>query len=151
MTLLKVKNLLYYKSIFSNGYNNTSGNSNSVTFRLEGSIPIFNSGRIDSEINQAKINYKAQKESTLLVKRLIEQEIALAWSNVLVSKASIEARKRQVEASSLAYDGVVVEEKLGTRTTLDVINAEQSLLDARTLASAEREHICKVFFISRYW
>ena len=77
-----------------------------------------------------------------MVKRLVEQEIALAWSNVLVSKASIEARKRQVEASSLAYDGVVVEEKLGTRTTLDVINAEQSLLDVRTqLASAEREHI----------
>ena len=134
--------LISFKSIFSNGYNSSSGNSNSVTFRLEGSIPIFNSGRIDNEINQAKINYKAQKESTLLVKRLVEQEIALAWSNVLVSKASIEARKRQVEASSLAYDGVVVEEKLGTRTTLDVINAEQSLLDARTqLASAEREHI----------
>ena len=133
--------LISFKSIFSNGYNSSSGNSNSVTFRLEGSIPIFNSGRIDSEINQAKINYKAQKESTLLVKRLVEQEIALAWSNVLVSKASIEARKRQVEASSLAYDGVVVEEKLGTRTTLDVINAEQNLLDARTqLASAEREH-----------
>jgi TolC family type I secretion outer membrane protein len=132
--------LINFKSIFSNGYNSSSGNSNSLTFRLEGSIPIFNSGRIDSEINQAKINYKAQKESTLLVKRLVEQEIALAWSNVLVSKASIEARKRQVEASSLAYDGVVVEEKLGTRTTLDVINAEQSLLDARTqLASAERE------------
>ena len=74
-----------------------------------------------------------------MVKRLVEQEIALAWSNVLVSKASIEARKRQVEASSL-YDGVVVEEKLGTRTTLDVINAEQSLLDANQLASAEREH-----------
>ena len=133
--------LISFKSIFSNGYNSSSGNSNSVTFRLEGSIPIFNSGRIDSEINQAKINYKAQKESTLLVKRLVEQEIALAWSNVLVSQASIEARKRQVEASSLAYDGVVVEEKLGTRTTLDVINAEQNLLDARTqLASAEREH-----------
>ena len=72
---------------------------------------------------------------------MVEQEIALAWSNVLVSESSIEARKRQVEASSLAYEGVVVEEKLGTRTTLDVINAEQNLLDARTqLASAEREH-----------
>lgn len=132
--------LVSFKSIFSNGYSSSSGNNNSVTFRLEGSIPIFNSGKIDSQIDQAKINYKAQKESTLLVKRLVEQDIALAWSNVLVSKASIEARKRQVEASSLAYDGVVVEEKLGTRTTLDVINAEQSLLDARTqLASAERE------------
>ena len=132
--------LINFKSIFSNGYSSSSGNNNSVTFRLEGSIPIFNSGKIDSEIKQAKINYKAQKESTLLIKRLVEQDIALAWSNVLVSEASIEARKRQVESSSLAYDGVVVEEKLGTRTTLDVINAEQSLLDARTqLASAERE------------
>ena len=132
--------LVSFKSIFSNGYSSSSGNNNSVTFRLEGSIPIFNSGKIDNQIEQAKINYKAQKESTFLVKRFVEQDIALAWSNVLVSKASIDARKRQVEASSLAYDGVVVEEKLGTRTTLDVINAEQSLLDARTqLASAERE------------
>ncbi|MFL2801584.1 MAG: TolC family outer membrane protein [Paracoccaceae bacterium] len=138
--------LINFKSIFSNGYSSSSGNNNSVTFRLEGSLPIFSSGKIENEISQAKINYKAQKESSLLVKRLVEQDIALAWSNVLVSKASIEARKRQVEASSLAYDGVLVEEKLGTRTTLDVINAEQSLLDARTqLASAERELIYAKF------
>ena len=138
--------LLSFKSIFSNAYSSSSGNNNSLTLRLEGSLPIFSSGKIENEIIQAKINYKAQKESSLLVKRLVEQDIALAWSNVLVSKASIEARKRQVEASSLAYDGVLVEEKLGTRTTLDVINAEQSLLDARTqLASAERELIYAKF------
>ena len=134
------------RSILSHSYNNITGNNNSVSLRLEGSIPIFNSGKINNEIDQAKINYRAQKESSLLVKRLIEQEIALAWSNVLVSESSIEARKRQVEASKLAYEGVVVEEKLGTRTTLDVINAEQSLLNARTqLASAEREHIYAKF------
>ena len=81
------------------------------------------------------------KEYSKKIPLLVEHDITLAWSNVLVSKSSIEARKRQVEALTLAYDGVVVEEKLGTRTTLDVINAEQSLLDARTqLASAEREH-----------
>ena len=129
------------KSIFSNGYSSLSGNNNSLTFRLEGSVPIFNSGKIKNEIEQAEINFKAQKENSLIIKRLVEHDITLAWSNVLVSKSSIEARKRQVEALTLAYDGVVVEEKLGTRTTLDVINAEQSLLDARTqLASAEREH-----------
>ena len=38
--------LISFKSIFSNGYNSSSGNSNSVTFRLEGSIPIFNSNTI---------------------------------------------------------------------------------------------------------
>ena len=47
----------------------------------------------------------------------------------------------RASSKGLSLEGVVVEEKLGTRTTLDVINAEQSLLDARTqLASAEREH-----------
>ena len=133
--------IINFKSIFSNGYSSLSGNNNSLTFRLEGSVPIFNSGKIKNEIEQAEINYKAQKENSLIIKRLVEHDITLAWSNVLVSKSSIEARKRQVEALTLAYDGVVVEEKLGTRTTLDVINAEQSLLDARTqLASAEREH-----------
>ncbi len=138
--------LINFRTIFSNSYNSVTGNNNSVTFNLQGSIPIFNSGKIENEIRQAEINYKAQKESTSLVKRLLEQEISLAWSNVLVSKASIEARKRQVEASELAYDGVLVEQKLGTRTTLDVINAEQSLLDARTqLASAERENIFAMF------
>ena len=133
--------IIDFKSIFSNGYSSLSGNNNSLTFRIEGSIPIFNSGKIKNEIEQAEINYKAQKENSLIIKRLVEHDITLAWSNVLVSESSIEARKRQVEALTLAYDGVVVEEKLGTRTTLDVINAEQSLLDARTqLASAEREH-----------
>jgi len=133
--------IINFKSIFSNGYSSLSGNNNSLTFRLEGSVPIFNSGKIKNEIEQAEINFKAQKENSLIIKRLVEHDITLAWSNVLVSKSSIEARKRQVEALTLAYDGVVVEEKLGTRTTLDVINAEQSLLDARTqLASAEREH-----------
>ena len=137
---------LNLNSIFSNGYSSISGNSNSFALRLEGSIPIFSSGKIENEISQAEINYSAQKESSLIVKRSVEQEIALAWSNVFVSKASIDARKRQVQASKLAYDGVAVEEKLGTRTTLDVINAEQNLLDARTqLASSEREHIYAMF------
>ena len=91
---------------------------------------------------------KAEKVNTSLIKRSIVQEVTVAWSNLEVAKATIEARKRQVEASEIAYDGVVVEEKLGTRTTLNVINAEQNLLDARTqLASAQRDHLSAMFSV----
>ena len=48
-----------------------------------------------------------------------------------VSAASIEASSRQITASQTAFDGVREEAALGARTTLDVLDAEQELLDAR--------------------
>jgi outer membrane protein TolC len=58
---------------------------------------------------------------------------------VQATKAAIEATTEQINASQLALDGVKQENTLGTRTNLDVLNAEQSLLDARVgLVEAER-------------
>ena len=45
--------------------------------------------------------------------------------------ASIEASDRQIRAAQTAFDGVREEAQLGARTTLDVLDAEQELLDAR--------------------
>ena len=142
------KPLFSLKSSVTNGYNRSAGNYNSASIKIEGSIPIFNSGRIDNTVKQAESNLKAEIANTELVKRSVVEEVSIAWSNLKVAQATIEARKRQIEASKIAYDGVVVEEKLGTRTTLNVINAEQNLLDARTqLASAERDHLYAVFAV----
>ena len=71
--------IINFKSIFSNGYSSLSGNNNSLTFRLEGSVPIFNSGKIKNEIEQAEINYKAQKENSLIIKRLVEHDITMFY------------------------------------------------------------------------
>ena len=99
-------------------------------------------------MSQAESNFKAEKANTELVRRSVLEEVSIAWTNLKVAEATIEARKRQIEASKIAYDGVLVEEKLGTRTTLNVINAEQDLLDARTqLASAERDHLYATFAV----
>mgnify|MGYP000530589247 CR=1 FL=1 len=48
-----------------------------------------------------------------------------------MAQASIEASRQQVTAAQRAFDGVREEAKLGARTTLDVLNAEQELLDAK--------------------
>jgi outer membrane protein len=61
----------------------------------------------------------------------VGETVGQAWSQLLVAQASIEAGRQQVTASQRAFDGVREEAKLGARTTLDVLNAEQDLLSAR--------------------
>nr|WP_035025012.1 TolC family outer membrane protein [Gemmobacter nectariphilus] len=61
----------------------------------------------------------------------VEQAVGEAWAQRSVARASIEATDRQIVAAQAAYDGVREETKLGARTTLDLLNAEQELLDAR--------------------
>ena len=59
------------------------------------------------------------------------QNVGNAWANLAVFAASIEAGDQQIRAAQTAFDGVREEATLGARTTLDVLNAEQELLDAR--------------------
>lgn len=61
----------------------------------------------------------------------IVQNVGVAWANLAVAAASIEASDLQIRAAQAAFDGVREEAAAGTRTTLDVLNAEQELLDAR--------------------
>lgn len=63
-----------------------------------------------------------------------------AWQELETAEASIKADEAEIEAASQALDGVKVEAKVGSRTTLDVLNAEQELLDARTdMARAQHD------------
>ena len=61
----------------------------------------------------------------------IGQAVANAWTRLTVAAASIEAGDRQIRAAQTAFDGVREEATLGARTTLDVLDAEQELLNAR--------------------
>ena len=56
---------------------------------------------------------------------------AAALPIAVVGTIVVVSRRGRIEAASIAYEGVKEEAKLGARTTLDVLNAEQELLDAR--------------------
>jgi outer membrane protein len=77
----------------------------------------------------------AQKERTRAGLRqtvlLVEQSVGNAWASLAVFSAAIEASDQQIRAAQAAFDGVREEANLGARTTLDVLDAEQELLDAR--------------------
>ncbi|MFC3087355.1 TolC family outer membrane protein [Tabrizicola soli] len=74
------------------------------------------------------------------------QSVGVAWAGLLVSNASIEASDRQIRAAQTAFDGVREEAQLGARTTLDVLDAEQELLDARNARlQAEAQRYVSVY------
>ena len=62
--------------------------------------------------------------------RAVTQEVAAAWSQLDVARASIVARREQVEAARIAAEGVAEEARLGARSTLDVLDADQERLQA---------------------
>jgi outer membrane protein len=72
--------------------------------------------------------------------RIISQQTSVSWSSLDVARASIRARRQQITAAQVAFDGVKEEATLGARTTLDVLDAEQELVSARAeLVSAKRD------------
>ncbi|MGY6635279.1 MAG: TolC family outer membrane protein [Alkalilacustris sp.] len=105
---------------------------------LSYSRPIYSGGRNPSLTRQAIARSDAARSG--LHQSVVEviEEVGRAWSNIAVSAARIQASASQIEAAQTAFEGVSQEAELGARTTLDVLNAEQELLDARVeLVAAE--------------
>ena len=95
--------------------------------RLSGSLPIYSGGALKSGEREASAALEAAITKSLLDRISISQSVISSWSNLQVSAAVISARKREVEASELAYLGTIEEARLGSRTILDVLNARMAL------------------------
>jgi len=92
---------------------------------------IYAGGRLSSVLRQAEAGRDRARAGLLQTAVLIEQGVGEAWASALVTSAQIAAGQEQVRAAQLAFEGVREEAALGARTTLDVLDAEQELLDAR--------------------
>jgi outer membrane protein len=93
--------------------------------------PIYQGGRLSSQVRQFMARRDASRSNLLVVTQGVEQTVLNAYSQLEVARASRDASERQVRAAQAAFDGIREEATLGARTTLDVLNAEQELLDAR--------------------
>jgi len=104
----------------------TSGNLN-----VTASGPIFSGGKLYSS-SRKKIALKEQVLARLYSSKIsIEQNVTNAFSSLQVAQAAKLAAGEQIRATEVALKGVKEEAVLGARTTLDVLNAEKDLLDAR--------------------
>ncbi len=92
--------------------------------------PIYSGGAIASRIRQTQLNRDAARSGLHLTMLSIEQQVTNAYARLQVARATRQASDRQITAARTAFNGVREEATLGARTTLDVLNAEQELLDA---------------------
>ena len=103
----------------------------SITLGMSG--PVYQAGRIDSLVRQGVARTEAARANLLLTTDQVVESAGNAFSGLLVANAVLESSRRQVTAQEQFFSGTREEANLGARTTLDVLNAEQDLLDARTL------------------
>ncbi len=104
--------------------------------------PIYSGGRLSSQIRQFMSRRDAARAGLLVTTQGIAQQVGNAYSFLRVARASRGASDQQIRAARVAFEGVREEATLGSRTTLDVLNAEQELLDAQAnLISAQAEEV----------
>jgi outer membrane protein len=93
--------------------------------------PIYSGGETSALYRKSLAQKEAADAGVHQTLATVSQSVGGAWANLMVAQASINAGSQQVVAAQKAFDGVREEATLGARTTLDVLNAEQELLNAR--------------------
>lgn len=107
---------------------------------------LYAGGALHSAHRAALANKEAAEAGLLQTTITVGENVGNAWSALEVAAASIQAGTLQVQAAQTAFEGVREEATLGARTTLDVLNAEQELLDARaTKLQAEAQRYVGVY------
>ena len=112
-----------------------AGASAGVSLRM----PIFQGGRTAALQRQAQARASAALETIIATERDVIAQVRSAWSSWQASLAIIESSQSAVAAADLSLEGVRAENSIGNRTILDVLNAEQELLQSRVqLVTARR-------------
>ncbi len=122
------------------GGSQTDGNSASIGVGV--SIPIYTGGRTSAQVRQSKEQLGQARIEVDVVRDQVRQAIGSAWSQLEAARASVKANRDGISAAQLALDGVIEERKVGQRTTLDVLNAQNDLITAQiALVESERNVI----------
>ncbi len=105
-------------------------------------IPIYEGGQVYARTRQAKETAGQRRIEVDTQRDTVRAAIISAWGALEAAKAQIIAAQAQVQAAETALAGVREEAKVGQRTTLDVLNAQQELVSARSsLVTAQRDRV----------
>ena len=104
--------------------------------------PIYQGGAEYSLIRQSKENLAQQRLVLEQTRDQTRANTVTAWGQLVAGKAQVASAQAQVTASEIALNGVREEAKAGQRTTLDVLNAQQALVNARVaLVTAQHDRV----------
>ena len=106
------------------------------------SVPVYQGGAEYSLIRQSKETLAQQRLNLDTTRDQTRANTVTAWGQLVAGKAQVASAQSQVTASEIALNGVREEAKAGQRTTLDVLNAQQTLVNARVaLVTAQHDRV----------
>lgn len=113
-----------------------------TTAGINVSIPLYQAGAEYSSIRSARENLAQARLNLEDARRTVRSQVNQAWQQLATARAQILARGDQVRASEVALRGFRQEQEVGARTLLEVLNAEQDLLNARVqLVTSRRDEV----------
>jgi outer membrane protein len=95
------------------------------------SVPLYEGGRVYSGVRQAKQTASQSRIQVIGTVRVVRENVSNAWNNLVATRQSLGSVDDQLSAANLALDGVQQEFQVGSRTTVDVLNAQQTVLNAQ--------------------
>lgn len=114
----------------------------SYSIRGQVTVPLYQNGAEYSRVRQAKQLHGQRQNELDSARRQSAEAVIRAFRTFEASRARVESIGAQLRAAQVALDGVRQEAQVGSRTTLDVLNAEQEALDAQVqLVSARRDMV----------
>jgi len=111
-------------------------------------VPLYQGGGEYATIRQAKEQLGVARIQVDVSREALRSIVAQQWALLVAANTSIEAAKSNIAASQLALEGTVEQQKVGERTTLDVLNAENALSAAKiSLAQAQNQKASALFTV----
>lgn len=111
-------------------------------------VPIYEGGEVYARVRQAKETAGQRRIEADVTRDQVRAQVVSTWGQLEASRAQIIAAQAQVQAGEVALNGVREEARVGQRTTLDVLNAQQELLTARVnLITAQRDRVVNSYAV----
>ncbi len=111
-------------------------------------VPLYQRGAVSSRVRQAKHIHVRTLQLVEEARTQSRESAIAAWAQLNASRAQVKSAQTQVEANRIALSGVREEEKVGQRTLLDVLDAEQELLNSQVdLVSVRRDLVVNSYTV----
>ena len=119
---------------------------NTYGVRLQATVPIYQNGSEWSRVRQAKQLVAQRRNELDSARRAVAENEIRAWRQLDSSRSRVTSFEAQVRANEVALNGVRQEALVGSRTTLDVLNAEQELLNAQVSLVQARHDVQVAYY-----
>jgi outer membrane protein len=129
---------------YSDRFNESEAFDQSKTASVVGrvTVPIYQQGGIVyAQVRQAKQEHLARLQDIEQARVVVKANTIAAWSQLLGARAQLESAKAAVDANSTALTGVREEERVGQRTLIEVLNAQQELLNSQVNLVTTRRNV----------